>query len=180
MSATTNKLWGVLAQYENPHTIYKACEQVRDAGYQQWDACTPFPVHGLDKAMGAPPSKLPWLVLTCGILGSTFMLWFQSYAMGTLYPMVVGGKPLFSLPAFVPVWYEVTVLSSCVAAFLGNWILNGLPRPHHPAFASKAFERVTDDKFFIMIEASDPRFDLEKTKALLQGAGATLVEELEP
>lgn len=176
----TAKIWGVLAQYENPHTIYKACEQVRDAGYQKWDACTPFPVHGLDKAMGAPPSKLPWVVLSVGLTGSLLGLFFESWAMGSAYPMVVGGKPLFSLPAFVPVWYEITVLSSCVTAFLANWIMNGLPRPHHPAFNSKAFERVTDDKFFIMIEADDPKFDLEKTKALLSGAGATLVEELEP
>jgi hypothetical protein len=177
---SANKIWGVLAQYENPHAIYKACEQVRDAGYEKWDACTPFPVHGLDKAMGAPPSKLPWVVLTVGLTGSCLGLFFESWAMGSAYPMVVGGKPLFSLPAFVPVWYELTVLSSCVTAFLANWIMNGLPRPHHPAFNSKAFERVTDDKFFIMIEASDAKFDLEKTKALLSGAGATLVEELEP
>lgn len=175
-----NNLWGLLARYENPHAIYQACEKVRDAGYESWDACVPFPVHGLDKAMGVKPSKLPWIVLTCGLAGSTFMLFFESWAMGSAYPMVVGGKPLFSLPAFVPVWYEMTVLSSCLAAFLGNWILNGLPRPHHPAFASKAFERVTDDKFFIMVEAKDPQFDLNKTKALLQSTGATLVEELEP
>ena len=178
--STKSKLWGVLAQYENPHTIYKSCEQVRDAGYEQWDACAPFPVHGLDKAMGIKPTKLPWIVLACGLAGSAFMLFFESYAMGSLYPIIVGGKPLFSVPAFVPVWYEFTVLSSCVTAFLANWILNGLPRPHHPAFGSKAFERVTDDKFFIMVEATDPRFDLEKTKALLQSSGATLVEELEP
>lgn len=178
--STTPNLWGVLARYENPHDIYKACEQVRDAGYQKWDACTPFPVHGLDKAMGLPASKLPWIVLAVGLSGSAFALFFESWAMGTLYPFVVGGKPLFSLPAFVPVWYELTVLSSCVTAFLANWILSGLPRPHHPAFNSKAFERVTDDKFFIMIEATDARFDLEKTKALLQNAGASLVEELEP
>ncbi len=178
--STKSNLWGVLAQYENPHAIYKACEQVRDAGYEQWDACVPFPVHGLDKAMGLKASKLPWIVLTMGIFGSAFMVLFESWAMGSAYPIIVGGKPLFSLPAFVPVWYEATVLFSCVTAFFSNWILNGLPRPHHPAFGSKAFERVTDDKFFIMVEATDPKFDLEKTKALLQGAGATLVEELEP
>jgi hypothetical protein len=177
---STKNLWGVLAQYENPHAVYKACEAVRDAGYKEWDACTPFPVHGLDKAMGLQPSKLPWIVLSVGLAGSSFALFFESWAMGWAYPMIVGGKPLFSLPAFVPVWYELTVLSSCVTAFLANWILNGLPRPHHPAFASKAFERATDDKFFIMVEASDPKFDLEKTKALLQSKGATLVEELEP
>lgn len=173
------KLWGVLAQYENPHAVMHACERVRAAGYEKWDACTPFPVHGLDKAMGVPPSKLPWAVLCVGLIGSTFMLWFQSWAMGNAYPMIVGGKPLFSMPAFVPVWYEVTVLSSCVTAFLANWIMNGLPQPNHPAFASKAFERVTDDKFFIMIEAADGRFDLERTKTLLKDSGATLVEELE-
>ncbi len=177
---STKNLWGVLAQYENPHEVFKACEAVRDAGYKEWDACTPFPVHGLDKAMGLAPSKLPWIVLAVGLGGSAFALFFESWAMGWAYPMIVGGKPLFSLPAFVPVWYELTVLSSCVTAFLANWILNGLPRPHHPAFASKAFERATDDKFFIMVEASDPKFDLEKTKALLQSKGATLVEELEP
>ncbi len=180
MSSKNPLLWGVLARYENPHAIYKACEKVRDAGYSEWDACVPFPVHGLDKAMGIKPSKLPWVVLVAGLTGSTLALFFESYAMGSMYPLVVGGKPLFSLPAFVPVWYEMTVLSSCLGAFFANWVMNGLPRPHHPAFASKAFERVTDDKFFIMVEASDPVFDLEKTKALLQGAGATLVEELEP
>jgi hypothetical protein len=172
-------LWGVLARYENPNAVYQACEKVRDAGYSLWDACTPFPVHGLEKAMGLKASKLPWVVLICGITGSTFMLWFQTWTSGNAYPFIVGGKPLFSLPAFVPVWYEITVLSSCLGAFFGNWVLNELPRPNHPAFNSKAFERVTDDKFFIMVEAKDPKFDLEKTKALLQDAGATLVEELE-
>jgi hypothetical protein len=177
---STNKTWGLLAQYENPAAVYHACESVRDAGYQAWDACTPFPVHGLDKAMGLKPSKLPWAVLSVGVTGSTLALFFQSWAMGNAYPFIVGGKPLFSLPAFVPIWYELTVLSSCVTAFLANWIINGLPQPYHPAFASRAFERVTDDKFFIMIESSDPKFDLEATRALLQKTGATLVEELQP
>lgn len=176
---TPAKLWGLLAQFEDPATVYAACEKVRDAGYSAWDACTPFPVHGLEKAMGLKPSKLPWVVLICGVLGSTFMLWFQSWTSGNAYPFIVGGKPLFSLPAFVPIWYEITVLSSCLGAFFGNWVLNGLPRPHHPAFASPAFERVTDDKFFIMIEAEDPKFDLAATKALLSQSGATHVEELE-
>ena len=173
------KLWGVLAQYEDPHQIFVACEKVRDSGYSAWDACVPFPVHGLDKAMGVKPSKLPWAVLFVGILGSSLMLFFESWASGSAYPFVVGGKPLFSLPAFVPVWYEMTVLSSCLTAFFGNWVLNGLPRPHHPAFNSARFERVTDDKFFIMVEATDPLFDRVKTSALLTQMGATWVEELE-
>ena len=175
-----SKVWGLLAQYENPAEIYQASEKVRDAGYEKWDACAPFPVHGLDKAMGVKPSKLPWAVLLVGLTGSSLMLFFESYTSGYAYPFIVGGKPLFSLPAFVPVWYEMSVLSSCLTAFFANWIMNGLPEPYHPAFASKAFERVTDDKFFIMIEAEDPKFDLEKTKALLANTGATLVEELKP
>lgn len=176
---SAKKPWGLLAQYENPATLTVACSKVRAAGYEKWDACAPFPVHGLEKVMGVPASKLPWAVLVVGLTGSLFMLFFQSWAMGWAYPMIVGGKPLFSMPAFVPVWYEMTVLSSCVTAFLANWVMNGLPQPYHPAFASKAFERVTDDKFFIMIESEDTHFDLEKTKALLNESGATLVEELE-
>lgn len=172
--------WGLLAQYEDPHAIYKACERVRDAGYEQWDACCPFPVHGLDRAMGAKPSKLPWVVLVMALSGSAFMLWFQMWTSGNVYPFIVGGKPLFSLPAFVPIWYEITVLSACGTAFFANWVLNGLPRLHHPAFASKAFERVTDDKFFIMIEASDPKFDQAAAEALLKSTGATHIEVLEP
>jgi hypothetical protein len=177
--SSARKVWGLLAQYETPPAVYHACEKVRDAGYSKWDACTPFPMHGLDKAMGAPASKLPWIVLSVGVVGSTLMLYFVYWVAGSAFPMVVGGKPFNSLPAFVPIWYEITVLSSCVTAFVGNWILNGLPRPYHPAFASKAFERVTDDKFFIMVEAADPKFDRERTKALLASTGATQVEELE-
>ena len=175
----SSKLYGLLAQYEDPHAIYQACEKVRDSGYSEWDACTPFAVHGLDKAMGVKPSKLPWYVLCIGLAGSTFMLFFESWSMGASYPMVVGGKPLFSLPAFVPIWYEITVLSSCVTAFLGNWIMSGLPRPNHPVFSSAAFERATDDKFFIVVEATDPKFDLERTRALLKDNGASHIEELE-
>ena len=173
------KPFAMCGRFETPAAIFHACESLKGAGYRNFDAHTPFPVHGLEKAMGLKPSPLPWVVLLVGISGSAFMLWFQSWTSGSAYPFIVGGKPLFSLPAFVPVWYELTVLSSCLAAFFGNWIINGLPRPHHPAFASKAFERVTDDKFFIMVESSDPRFKLEETRALLSGTGATLVEELE-
>jgi hypothetical protein len=179
MSTTTPKNWGLLAQYESPREVYKACEKVRDAGYTKWDACTPFPVHGLDKAMGAPPSTLPWYVLIIGICGSVFALAFEIWSMQSDYPFILAGKPLLSIPAYVPVWYEFTVLSSCLTVFFGNWVLNRLPQYYHPAFKSAAFARVTDDKFFIMIEAKDARFDSEKTRALLKETGASHIEELE-
>ena len=178
MSTPTSQRWGLAAKFENPATIFHACEKVRDAGYSKWDACTPFPVHGLDKAMGLKPSVLPWVVLCVGVGGSLFGLCFEMWVSGSAYPSVYGGKPLFAVPAFVPVWYELTVLSSCLTAFFGNWVLNGLPRVHHPAFNSASFERVTDDKFFILVEASDPKFDLEKTRQLLKDNGATEVEEI--
>jgi hypothetical protein len=128
--------------------------------------------------MGLKASPLPWFVLIIGISGSLFALLFQIWAMGYDYPFVVGGKPFNSLPAWVPVWYEFSVLSSCLTIFFGNWIINGLPRMNHPAFDSKAFARVTDDKFFIMIEAEDGKFDRANTEALLKDTGAVLVEEL--
>jgi len=179
MNGNGPKLWGLLAQYETPQAIYPACERVRDAGYTNWDACAPWAVHGLDKAMGVKPTILPWLVLIIGITCSAFAISFECWAMAYTFPIIVGGKPLFSIPAFVPVWYEFTVLTSCFTAFFGNWIINGLPRLHYPAFKSKAFERATDDKFFIIIEAADPKFDLAKTQALLKDSGASLVEEIE-
>lgn len=177
--STQTKTWGLMAQYENPAEIFHAAERVRDAGYSKWDCCTPFPVHGLDKAMGAPPSKLPWYVLLIGICGSLFAVAFELWSMGYDYPIIVQGKPLNSLPAYVPVWYEATVLSSCLTVFFGNWVLNRLPQYYHPAFSSKAFARATDDKFFILIEAADSRYDAEKTKALLKDTGASHIEEIE-
>lgn len=175
---TPSTRWGVLAQYENTQTVFHAAEKVREAGYTQWDVCSPFPVHGLDKVMGIKPTILPWVVLVTALMGSGSILAFEIWVAGVANPFIVGGKPLFSLPAFVPIWYEITVLSGCLAAFFGNWVLNGLPRFNHPAFASAAFERVTDDKFFVLIEASDPVFDLERTRSLLTQAGASHVEEL--
>lgn len=173
------KTCGLLAQYETTRDLYHACEKVRDAGYSKWDACTPFPVHGLDKAMGLKPSILPWLVLGGGLTGGISALSFMIWASAYDYPLNIGGKPTWSIPAFIPITFEVTVLLSCLTAFFGLWFLCRLPQLYHPAFRSTAFERVTDDKFFILIDADDPKFDLEKTKKLLEETGATLVEELE-
>ena len=173
------RLWGVLAQYENTHDIYLAAERVRDAGFTVWDTHVPFPVHGLDRAMGIKPTILPWIVLSVALSGSIFGISFEMWSMSEAYPIIVGGKPLHSVPAFVPVWYECTVLSACLTAFFGNWFLNRLPQLYFPAFKSPAFARATDDKFFVVIEARDPKFDLEKTKALLADAGATHIEEIE-
>ncbi len=173
------RTWGLLAQYESAADIYKACEKVRDAGYSKWDAHTPFPVHGLDKAMGDKPSPLPWMVLGGGLTGGTFAMSFMIWVNAFDYPLNIGGKPLASVPAFIPVTFELTVLFSVFACFFGLWFLCRLPQLFHPAFANKAFARVTDDKFFIIIEAADSKFDKSNTRTLLEQTGATLIEEVE-
>jgi hypothetical protein len=175
----TPRTWGLLAQYESAADIFTACERVRDAGYQKWDAHTPFAVHNLDKAMGVKPTPLPWLVLVGGLSGATLAMGFMLWTSVSSYPLNIGGKPLWSVPAYIPVTFELTVLFSVFACFFGLWFLCGLPQLHHPAFSNKAFERATDDKFFIIIEAKDKKFDLAKTKSLLQDTGASLIEEVE-
>lgn len=177
--SSADSTWGLLAKYDTPADIYHAAEKVRDAGYTKWDACVPFPVHGLDKAMGVKPSVLPWLVLCGGLFGGCFAISFMLWTSAFDYPLNIGGKPTWSVPAYIPITFEFTVLCSCLTTFFGLWFLCRLPALYHAAFRSKDFERVTDDKFFIMIEKADPKFDLEKTKTLLQDSGAALVEEVE-
>jgi len=174
--ATTGAAWGLLARFEDPGALLRGCEQVRDAGYRHWDAHTPFPVHGLDRAMGMRPSVLPWLVLAGGLSGAGGAMLLQWWTAAVDYPLVISGKPLFSWPAFVPVTFEVGVLGGALAAVLGMFGLNRLPRHHHPLFASSSFEGATDDAFFISIEARDERFDPRATRDLLEAAGATAVE----
>ncbi len=172
--------YGILAEFETPAKLYKACEKVRDSGYKHWDAYTPFPVHGLEKAMGVPPSKVPWIVLVCGLLGAGSGMLMQWWMNAVDYPLVISGKPLFSWPAFIPVTFEMAILFSAFGAVFGMLVLNRLPEYYHPLFRSKAFERVTDDKFFIAIEARDPKFDPDKTGEFLKSIGAVQVELIEP
>ncbi len=170
--------WGLLAEYATPAAIYEACEKVRDAGYRRWDSYTPFPVHGLDKAMGLPPSRIPFIVAAAGFLGAGAGMLLQYYTSVVDYPWVVSGKPYFSWPAFLPITFELGVLFGAFGAVLGMLGSNRLPQLYHSLFHSKRFERATDDKFFIGIEATDPKFDLEKTAAFLREIGATHVERV--
>lgn len=165
-----------LAEFETSGKVMRAAEKVRDAGYKRWDVHTPFPVHGMDKAMGLPDSRLGWIVLVSGLTGLSaafLLMWFTN---GVDYPIVIGGKPGFSLPSMVPVMFELTILLSAFGTVFGMFGLNQLPRHHHPVFYSDRFDRATDDRFFISVEAGDENFDLDATKALLEKAGATHLE----
>jgi hypothetical protein len=169
-------VYGVLAQFETTAALLHACERLRDEGYSRWDAHTPFPVHGLSRAMGLRPSRLPFLVLVMALSGGAGAMLLQWYVHVFDYPLVISGKPFFSWPAFIPITFEVTVLFGALAAVFGMLHLNRLPRHHHPLFRSKRFEQVTDDKFFVSVESDDPRYDARETTALLEELGASHVE----
>jgi hypothetical protein len=170
--------YGLLAEFTSAATLVRACEQVRDAGFTRWDAHTPFPVHGLDRAMGLAPSRLPWAVLAGALAGAGGAMLLQWWVAVVAYPLVVSGKPLFSYPAFVPITFELAILGGVLGGLLAMLHLNRLPRLHHPLFSSARFERVTDDRFFISIESEDPKLDLEQTRAWLATLGAVGVEQV--
>ena len=171
--------YGILAEFATPTDLYHACERVRDAGFTRWDAHTPFPVHGLDRAMGLRRSKLPWIVLAAGLTGAALGFLLQWWVHVRAYPLVISGKPFFAWPAMIPITFELGVLFAAFGAVLGMLGLNRLPMHHHPLFQSKVFERVSDDRFFISIESWDPQFDPADTRKLLESLHARSVELLE-
>ena len=172
-------LFGLLAEFDSPGRLLDAARAVRDAGYTRWDCHSPFPVHGLDRAMGLRESRLPWIVLGAGLTGTTVAILMQWWMNAEDYAIVIGGKPLFSLPANIPVAFELTVLFAAVSCFAAMFFFNDLPRFFHPAFRSSRFKRATSDRFFIAIEAGYPRFDPRDTAELLRSLGSSHVEELE-
>jgi len=178
-AAARTRLAGFLVEFESAHALKEACEQVRDAGYTRWDAHTPFPVHGLDASMGLKQTILPWLVVGFGTFGALFGLGLQWWTNAHNYPFLISGKPYWSIPANIPVTFELTVLFASLGAFGSMLLLNGFPRLHHPVLTSERFRRATDDRFFISIEAEDPLFDEDKTARFLRELGGSHLEKLE-
>ena len=162
-------LYGLLAEFDTPEALATAAASARDAGYRQMEAYSPFPVHGLTEALGFRPSRLAALVLAGGVAGALGGFALQYWVSVIAYPHNVGGRPLNSWPAFIPVTFEMTILIASLTAVLGMLALNGLPRPHHPLFGMDRFAHASRDRFFLCIEAADPRFDLIQTRAFLQG-----------
>jgi ActD protein len=171
--------FGVLGQFATPSDLYRACERVRDAGYTRWDAHSPFPVHGLEGAMGMRRSRLPWIILAVGLGGAATGFALQTWVHSAAYPLTISGKPHFAWPAYVPITFELGVLGGALAAVFGMLGLCQLPRHHHPLFDAARFARFSDDAFFISIESADPKFDAVATASLLEGVGASHVELVE-
>ena len=169
----------LLAEYATPGEVMHAAESFRDAGYTVFDTHTPFPVHGMDKAMGLPDSKLGWIVLAMGLTGVSsgwLMMWWMN---GVDYPIIIGGKPAYSLPSMVPIMFELTILLSAFGAVFGMFGLNKLPRHHHPIFYSDRFASFSNDRFFLSVEAADPKFHLERTRDLLEKSHPAAIELIE-
>ncbi len=167
---------GIMAFFESSGDLLVAAKKTRDAGYTKFDAHSPFPIHGMDDAMGLKRSPLGWICgLSALILGSG-LLALQWWTSAVDYKLVISGKPLFSFQAYVPVTFAGAVIGGAFAAVLGMMILNGLPRPFHPLFYSDSFEKFSDDGFLVSIEADDPKFDERETKAFLESIGGKNIE----
>jgi hypothetical protein len=158
----------LLAEFDSPDAILGAAKRVRDAGYEKWDVHTPYPVHGMDAAMGISDSRLGWIVLAAGLAGLLAAVSMMQWMNGYDYPLVIGGKPPGAYASMVPIMFELTVLLAAFGATFGMLGLNRIPRHHHPVFYSERFEACSNDKFFISIEAEDGKFDPNATRAFLE------------
>ncbi len=169
-------VYGLLAEFRNPGALMHAAEAVRKAGYRHFDTHSPFPIHGMDKAMGLRNSKVGFFTLGGGATGLALAFWLQWWTSAVDYPLNIGGKPFFAVEPSIPIMFELTVLFSAFGAVMGMLALNGLPRPHSPLFYSDNFARATDDAFFLHIAASDRKFDKDQTLSFLEELGGYNIE----
>lgn len=172
------KVHGIYAEYDSVDKLLEVCNRVREAGYTKTDAFTPFPVHGIDKALGIKPTILPWIALGAGLTGTTIALIMQIWMNGYDYPYIISGKPYISLPAFIPVAFELTILLASFGTFFGMWGLNKLPRFSNPVFTDPRFDRVTDDKFFVFVDAKDDQYDAIGVRKLFEETGSEYVADV--
>ena len=177
-AAETPTLYGLMAEFDNPTALVEATNRARLAGFRNMDAYSPIPIEELNDALGLRRTRLPRLVLLGGILGGLGGFSLEYWASTIAYPMNIGGRPLNSWPQFIPVTFETTVLGAALTAFIGMWALNKLPQPYHPVFNVDAFARASTDRFFLVIETGDPRFDRTSTWNFLESTHPIGVSEV--
>jgi hypothetical protein len=177
-AGSARPIYGVMAEFEAPQTLLEATRRAYQEGYRKMDAYTPFPVEDLPEALGHHWTAIPLITLLGGIIGGLGAYFMQWYAMAILYPLNIGERPLNSWPMFIPITFELTVLIASISAVLGMLVLNRLPEPHHPVFNAPGFERASSDRFFLCIEAADPKFDLEEARSFLQQTQPLRVTEV--
>jgi hypothetical protein len=174
-----DKVYAVMGDFAEPEDLVAAGHKLRSMGYTKLDAMSPFPVHGIDEALGIPRSKIGWIVV-CGAIAGICTAQALIYYVGVIdYPLVIGGKPLFDFTFSIPPTFELAVLFSSITAFVCTWGLSGLPRLYHPSGNYKNAHRASDDRFLLVIESEDPRFDPQQCTADMVGVGAQNVEVVE-
>jgi len=173
-------IYGLIAEFDNAESLLAAAHRAFAEGFRKMDAYSPFPVEGLAEALGFHRTRVPHIVLTGGILGCLGGFFLQYWLAVIDYPINVGGRPLNSWPSFIPVTFELTILIAALSAFFGVLALNGLPMPYHPVFNVERFELASRNRFFLLIEAADPRFDSAGTRRFLENIGSHGVYEVEP
>jgi hypothetical protein len=172
-------VYGVMAEFDDPSSLVAAANRAREEGYRQMDAYSPFPIEELHDAMGEHHSRLPLVVLIGGLIGCLGGFALQYWVSAMAYPINVGGKPLNSWPAFIPVTFECTILAAALSAVLGMLALNGLPMPYHPVFNVPRFALASRNRFFLVIEAKDVKFELNETRRFLETLGPREVTTVE-
>ncbi len=171
-------LYGLMAEFETADALLEAVRKAREAGYRRLDAYTPFPVEGLADALGFHTTRVPLIVLIGGLIGCFGGFFLQYYPNVIGYPLNIGGKPYDSWPSFIPITFELTILCAALSAVFGMLALNGFPTPYHPVFNAPRFELASQNRFFLLLEARDPKFDAEKTKQFLVELKAFEVSEV--
>lgn len=172
-------VYGIVAEFATPASVYHAAEKMRDSGFAKWDVYSPYPMHGLDEAMGVKRTILPILVATGAFTGVGLAYLMQWWMSAVDFQIVVQGKPYGAWEPFVPITFEMGVLFAAFTSLFGMLALNGLPRFNHPLFRSERFLSVSDDRYMIAVEAEDPKFDPEQTRAFLESLGGTDIELIE-
>ncbi len=171
-------IYGITAEFDSTEKLLSAARHLRDAGYKDTDAFTPFPVHGLIEALGARKSRLAAAILVGGLTGASIGLGLQYWVSSVAYPHTVSGRPFFSWPNFIPIIFECMVLLAAFTAVFGMLGRNGLPRPYHPVFSAPRIELTSTDRFVILVKATDAQFDTERTSAFLRTLGSDHVHAL--
>jgi hypothetical protein len=172
-------IYGLMAEFPSADALVAAAHQVHEAGFQKVDAYTPYPIEAVSEALDLPRSKVPLIVLIGGLLGGLGGYMLQYWSQVIRYPMNIGGRPVHSWPAFIVPTFECTILGASLAAVVGMILINGLPLPYHPVFNVPRFALASRDRFFLVIEAVDPKFDPDATRRFLAGLNASEVSEVE-
>ena len=178
MSQPTSSLFGLGAEFSSARALLEAAKKIHSLGFRKWDVYSPFPIHGMDHAMGFKRSRVSLFSLIGGCTGLSVAFILIYYTSAINYPLIVQGKPYFALEPSLPIFFELTILLTAFGTVLGLLLLTLLPRLHHPVFNWDRFQRATDDGFFLVLESTDPRFDTTSSRQLLQGIGGLHITEI--